>query len=156
MSGEKRDLRNESREWATVGMQRILDLRMNAFGLELFVESYWDTLALLLEHNEASKVTAQLVEPLVLTFRGMTITLDPTKGLVEGGLIEEPEVKVPNPAALEDLTQLVSHATKFSDASSQDLEAILRDILKAMREPIGDEYPGSHGEQPDDRPRQGG
>ncbi len=54
----------------------------------------------------------------------------------------EMDDRAPNPAALEDLTQLVSHAAKHSASSGQDLEVILRDILKAMREPIGDECPG--------------
>lgn len=51
-----------------------------------------------------------------------------------GSIVAE-EGRVPNPAALEDLTQLVSHAAKHSASSGQDLEVILRDILKAMREP---------------------
>ena len=50
------------------------------------------------------------------------------------GSITADEDRDPNPAAMEDLTQLVSHAAKFSASSGEDLEVVLRQLLDAMRE----------------------
>ena len=75
-----RDLRNQSRDFETIGNQRLLDLRLNAFGLELFVESYWDTIEKMIV---GSQIPPEREQDLKLTFsyRGMTITLDPGIGL---------------------------------------------------------------------------
>lgn len=75
-----RDLRNQSRDFNTVGNQAILDLNLNAFGLELFVESYWDTIEQLIvgghvKPDDETKLKKEFV------YRGMTITLDPAIGL---------------------------------------------------------------------------
>ncbi len=73
------DLRNESREWpASHGNQELIDMGLNGFGLELFVESYWGTLQALIESGLNPK---DLPTPMVITYRGMTISLDPTPGL---------------------------------------------------------------------------
>ena len=82
-----RDFRNESRRWPTCGTQRLLDLGLNGFGLELFVESYWTRIAKMLQVSGDRDGTGAggktLREPLVLEYRGMTITLDPGIGLDE-------------------------------------------------------------------------
>lgn len=75
-----RDLRNQSRDFDTAGNQFLLDLDLNAFGMELFVESYWDTI----EKMVVSGMISPEREPdlkLTFTYRGMTITLDPSVGL---------------------------------------------------------------------------
>ena len=71
-----RDLRNESRNWPSVGNQKFLDLGLNAFGLELFVESYWDTISKMVGDDFSDPAKWILTLP----YRGMTITLDPTVG----------------------------------------------------------------------------
>ncbi len=78
--GGYRDLRNQSRDFETIGNQWLLDLRLNAFGLELFVESYWDMIEKMIVN---SKIPPERERNLKLTFtyRGMTITLDPGIGL---------------------------------------------------------------------------
>ena len=82
-----RDFRNESRRWPTCGTQRLLDLGLNGFGLELFVESYWTTIAKMLHHagdRDGTGIQSKpFRKPLVLDYRGMTITLDPGIGLDE-------------------------------------------------------------------------
>lgn len=72
------DLRNLSRDWPSVGNQMLLDRRLNAFGLELFVESYWEWIADLIEAKPDSP-REDLVQE--FQYRGMTIRLDPTVGL---------------------------------------------------------------------------
>jgi hypothetical protein len=75
-----RDLRDQSRDFETCGNKRLTDLRLNAWGFELFVESYWDQIE--------KMITSGGVPPdrepdlvLELTYRGMKITLDPGPGL---------------------------------------------------------------------------
>ena len=72
------DLRNLSRDWPTCGNQALMDLRLNPFGLELFVESYWDVIAMLVE-DKMDFPREKLIRE--FKYRGMTIRLDPTVGL---------------------------------------------------------------------------
>ena len=75
-----RDLRNQSRDFETIGNQWLIDLGLNAFALELLVESYWD----MIEKMIANDTIPPEREPelkLVFQYRGMTITLDPSIGL---------------------------------------------------------------------------
>ncbi len=82
--GEPRDFREESRTWPTCGNQKLVDMRLNGWGLELFVESIWDTLAKLV--NEEI-IDPREIKPLILEYRGMTISFDPTIGLEAGGIL---------------------------------------------------------------------
>ena len=75
-----RDLRNQSRDFETVGNQWLIDLRLNAFGLELFVESYWDTIEKMIVSGRIPPECEQDLK-LTISYRGMTITLDPGIGL---------------------------------------------------------------------------
>ena len=75
-----RDLRNQSRDFETTGNQWLLDLRLNAFGLELFVESYWDTIEKLIVSGRIPPERERDLK-LTFTYRGMTATLDPGVGL---------------------------------------------------------------------------
>jgi hypothetical protein len=86
-TGKLRDLRNESRKWPGVGNQKLLDMQLNAFGLELFVESYWETLALLIGRFTSADEVRRIMEPMVVAYRGMTVTLDPRPGLEAAGLV---------------------------------------------------------------------
>ena len=79
MAGD-RDLRNQSRDFETTGNQWLLDLRLNAFGLEVFVESYWDTIEKLIVSGKIPPERERDLE-LMFSYRGMTITLDPSIGL---------------------------------------------------------------------------
>lgn len=72
------DLRNLSRTWPSCGTQLLLDTGLNGFGLELFVESYWDAVARSLEDRPDVPRDELIVE---FEYRGMTIRLDPTVGL---------------------------------------------------------------------------
>jgi hypothetical protein len=84
-----RDLRNESRKWPSVGNQALVDMRLNAFGLELFVESYWETLGLLIapDGTVGAEEIREIMKPMVIAYRGMTVTLDPRPGLEAAGLV---------------------------------------------------------------------
>jgi hypothetical protein len=76
----ERDLRNQSRDFETCGNQKLVDLGLNAWGFELFVESYWDQIEEMIFMGEIPPDR----EPdlvLELTYRGMKITLDPGPGL---------------------------------------------------------------------------
>jgi hypothetical protein len=70
----ERDLRNQSRDFPSCGTQRLLDLGLNGFGLELFVESYWNTIEKFGDDLTDEQRTLSFV------YRGMTITLDPKVG----------------------------------------------------------------------------
>ncbi len=70
------DLRNRSRNFASMGNQKLLDAGLNAFGLELFVESLWDAIERDLERGAE-------VKPLEFLYRGMSVVIDPTTGLEE-------------------------------------------------------------------------
>lgn len=80
MAAHYRDLRNQSRDFETVGNQWLVDRSMNAWGLELFVESCWDGIEKMII---GGKIPPERERDLKLTFsyRGMTITLDPGIGL---------------------------------------------------------------------------
>lgn len=77
---EARDLRNQSRDFETVGNQWLFNRGMNAWALELFVESRWDAIEELIV---GGRIPRELEKDLTLTFnyRGMTITIDPSIGL---------------------------------------------------------------------------
>jgi hypothetical protein len=53
----------------TVGMQQLLDIGLNAFGLQLFVESI------------ANKKDAKEFKPISFIFRGIRVTLQPEPGM---------------------------------------------------------------------------
>ena len=72
------DLRNLSRAWPSCGTQALLDTGLNGFGLELFVESYWDAVGRSLDARPEIPRDELVVE---FEYRGMTIRLDPTVGL---------------------------------------------------------------------------
>ena len=74
------DLRNQSRDFETVGNQWLLNLRLNAFGLELLVESYWDTMEKMIVGGQIPSERERDLK-LKFNYRGMTITLDPSIGL---------------------------------------------------------------------------
>jgi hypothetical protein len=77
---EQRDLRNQSRDFETCGNKRLTDLGLNAWGFELFVESYWDQIEeMIIVDGLPPDREPDLV--LELTYRGMRITLDPGPGL---------------------------------------------------------------------------
>ncbi len=75
-----RDLRNQSRDFESVGNQHLLDLNLNAFGLELFVESYWNTVEKMIVGGHIPPERERTLK-LTFSYRGMTITLDPRIGL---------------------------------------------------------------------------
>lgn len=77
---EARDLRNQSRDFETIGNQWLIDRLLNAFGLELFIESYWDVIESLIIRG---KIPPECERELRIKFdyRGMTITIDPSIGL---------------------------------------------------------------------------
>lgn len=79
MSGY-RDLRNQSRGFDTVGNQWLLNLGLNGFGLELLVESYWNTMEKMIVGGHIPSERERDLK-LTFTYRGMTITLDPSIGL---------------------------------------------------------------------------
>jgi hypothetical protein len=54
----------------TVSMQQLIDAGMNAFGLQLFVESI------------ANKKDAESFRPLSFVYRGIRVTLEPEPGEV--------------------------------------------------------------------------
>lgn len=67
-----RDLRNTSRDFESCGLQKLADMRLNPFALELFVESYLNVL-------ESTKDTPLKLdqEPLKILFRGCHVTIEP-------------------------------------------------------------------------------
>ncbi len=75
-----RDLRNQSRDFETCGNQWLLDLRLNAFGLELLAESYWDTIEKMIVDGTVPPGREPDLK-LEFVYRGMKITLDPSIGL---------------------------------------------------------------------------
>ncbi len=77
---EYRDLRNQSRDFQTVGNQWLVDRHLNAWGLELFVESYWDTIEKLIVSGGVPP-NREVGLKMTFSYRGMTITLDPGIGL---------------------------------------------------------------------------
>ncbi len=72
------DFRNLSRAWPSCGNQLLIDHGLNAFGLELFVESYWDAVARTLDHDPSVARESLTIE---VEYRGMRVRLDPTPGL---------------------------------------------------------------------------
>ncbi len=104
-----RDLRNQSRDFPSCGTQRLLDLGLNGFGLELFVESWWDTL---------EKIGDGLTEEqrrLSFTYRGVEITIDPKVGfdLWERPAVDEPPETVEMEVAAAGLNGMLARAGRI-------------------------------------------